>query len=479
MDINFINRITFFARLTPDKPALIFDGHALSYAQLHASIVNVEKLLAESGIRRHNFAGVLCDDKIKQVVTSLALMRAGVTSMPLNENYLTVAMSMGMDFLITDRPVVLPNISVVKFTDDVVYDAPAALPVYKDAQFKDSQAAVVWFSSGTTGTAKPLACSWSSLSSGLDNFKFQECLLKANRVAVLFPVTIYPGLRSALSYLINGRTVILFKHETELFDGAGILNIDTAYMSVFQSTKFIKQIESSKTKFRRLANIAVAGSQVSKQLYEKILSLAGENVLIYLGATEAGIIACRQAGALGNPDSLDLFILPCANIEIVDEAGQLLPPGEAGIIRILTTQMSAPYAGLARDYNAGADEWFYPGDCGYLHEDGRLTLTGRISEIINIGGIKMAPDMIEEDLRKHVDIEDCAAISRMSEQSGMEEIHVFIVAKTRSQSQELENWCAQTIAHLEARNVHFIDAIPRTAAGKIARHKLPDHPAKS
>ena len=101
-----------------------------------------------------------------------------------------------------------------------------------------------------------------------------------------------------------------------------------------------------------------------------------------------------------------------AEIAIMDERGRRLPTGERGEITLRGPTITRGY-----DDNAAANEaafrdgWFRTGDLGYLDRDGYLFIVGRIKDVINRGGQKVAPGEVEEALLSHPDVIEAVAFS--------------------------------------------------------------------
>ena len=83
---------------------------------------------------------------------------------------------------------------------------------------------------------------------------------------------------------------------------------------------------------------------------------------------------------------------------MLDDNGDALPPDTEGAYRIRADCMGRPYP-APRDGDSIRDGWFYPGDRGRIRPDGMLIVSGRVSDIINIGGTKLAPELIEDVVR--------------------------------------------------------------------------------
>jgi thioesterase domain-containing protein/acyl carrier protein len=121
-----------------------------------------------------------------------------------------------------------------------------------------------------------------------------------------------------------------------------------------------------------------------------------------------------------------------------------------------------------------ADGWFRTGDEGYFDEDGYLTLTGRIKEMINRGGEKVNPAEVDEAVRSHPGVRDAACFPIPHPTLG-EEVAVAVVLETGAEvtRQELTEHLLKRLAAFKVpRRYVFVDAIPRTGAGKVQRYRL-------
>jgi acyl-coenzyme A synthetase/AMP-(fatty) acid ligase len=101
--------------------------------------------------------------------------------------------------------------------------------------------------------------------------------------------------------------------------------------------------------------------------------------------------------------------------------------------------------------------------------DGLMVLSGRTSEVINVGGYKVAPELIEETLLRHSAVTEAAAFGSMGE-GGIEEISVALVANKPVAEKHLIEWCAERGVPLS--RVFIVDALPKTASGKVHRDLL-------
>src|SRR5207253_368022 len=105
------------------------------------------------------------------------------------------------------------------------------------------------------------------------------------------------------------------------------------------------------------------------------------------------------------------FVIPGEVIEIVGPDGLLLPPDQEGVIRVRSADISSYFVPTAEDDEIFKDGWFYPGDIGKLTPDGMVIITGRVNEVINRGGDKLAPEVIESTLRLMPEVTDAAVFA--------------------------------------------------------------------
>ncbi|HUF64108.1 MAG TPA: non-ribosomal peptide synthetase [Verrucomicrobiales bacterium] len=210
---------------------------------------------------------------------------------------------------------------------------------------------------------------------------------------------------------------------------------------------------------------------VSRELEE----VFGAPVLEAYGMTEASHqIACnplppapRKPGTVGLPAGPDVVVL--------DAEGRAVAQGETGEICIRGESVFNGYLDRpevnAEAFVAG---WFRTGDLGYFDAGGYLTICGRLKEMINRGGEKIAPREIDEVLLQHPAVTQAVAFSVPDARLG-EEIAAAVVCSpgVRIEERELRKWVADRLAAFKApRRVLFLEDIPKGATGKIQRLQL-------
>jgi o-succinylbenzoate---CoA ligase len=121
----------------------------------------------------------------------------------------------------------------------------------------------------------------------------------------------------------------------------------------------------------------------------------------------------------------------------------------------------------------GACSWFATGDAGRLDEHGVLTVSGRLTDVINTGGEKVWPDLVERVLRTHPGVSDVAVWKRTDADWGERVVAWVVPAGEEPSLEQLRQMVSETLAPWAApKELVIVDDLPRTSAGKVRRHLL-------
>jgi acyl-coenzyme A synthetase/AMP-(fatty) acid ligase len=192
------------------------------------------------------------------------------------------------------------------------------------------------------------------------------------------------------------------------------------------------------------------------------------NVICTYGSTELGAVALGPASAMRGIDGAAGFVMPGEVVEIVDKDGTPLPPEQEGVVRIKSASIGAYFVPTADDAEIFRDGWFYPGDIGKLMADGILVITGRVNEVINRGGDKLAPEVIEGVLRLMPEIADTAVFAVPN----TEQIWAAVVGSQPLKHETILAFCRQKLAGMAPDRIFELDRIPRNDMGKIIREEM-------
>ncbi len=126
-----------------------------------------------------------------------------------------------------------------------------------------------------------------------------------------------------------------------------------------------------------------------------------------------------------------------------------------------------------------SDGWLHTGDQGFIDDEGFLTITDRIKEMIKVKGIGVAPAELEDLLLGHFKVEDVAVLGVQDEYSGEKPKAFVVLKKGVTGGKEVEKELIGYVRERKARHkwvteVGFVEAIPKSASGKILRRVLRD-----
>jgi acyl-CoA synthetase (AMP-forming)/AMP-acid ligase II len=194
------------------------------------------------------------------------------------------------------------------------------------------------------------------------------------------------------------------------------------------------------------------------------------------GMTEAtvGVTGRKRTGDPIKPGSVGR-LLPNIQARIVDvTTGADLGPDERGELLVRGPNVMHGYLGNAQATHAtiDADGWLHTGDVALIDDEGHLFIVDRLKELIKVNAYQVAPAQLEALLLSHPAVADAAVIGIPNEESG-EVPKAFVVQRTEIGADELMAYVAAKVApYARIRCVEFIDAIPKSAAGKILRRAL-------
>jgi long-chain acyl-CoA synthetase len=218
-----------------------------------------------------------------------------------------------------------------------------------------------------------------------------------------------------------------------------------------------------------------------KQALMKILPRT--RLFMHYGLTEAS----RSAFIEFHRDSANLETVgkpaPGVQIEVRDESGKACGPGVSGMLWVGGEHVSPGYwddAGLSAA--TFANGWARTGDIAYVDTNGFIHLRGREDDLVNTGGIKVAPDEVERVLAEHPAVSEAACVG-MPDPRGVagQVLRAFLVAAADQPSPsdvELSRWVARQLDPYKVPvQYDWVSGLPRTASGKLIRARLRERPS--
>jgi acyl-CoA synthetase (AMP-forming)/AMP-acid ligase II len=218
--------------------------------------------------------------------------------------------------------------------------------------------------------------------------------------------------------------------------------------------------------------IRSSSSSMPPQVIRELEEVFGCPLIESYGMTEAThqMASNPLPPAVRKPGSVGVAAGP--EVAIMAPDGALLPRGATGEIVIRGPNVTAGYENNPKaNAEAFTDGWFRTGDQGVMDDEGYLTITGRLKEIINRGGEKVSPREIDEILMDHPAVAQVVCFGMPHPKLGEEVAAAVVLREGQSATErELQDFVAQRAADFKVpRKVLFMDEIPKGATGKLQR----------
>ncbi len=229
-----------------------------------------------------------------------------------------------------------------------------------------------------------------------------------------------------------------------------------------------------------LRTIGSGGETLGEELLEWGKEIMGVEINEFYGQTEVNLVVSNCAEIMDiRPGSMGRAV-PGHNVEVVDDDGNVVAPGETGEVAI---KRPDPVMFLEYWQNEVATEekfvgdWCMTGDMAKKDDSGYFWFVGRKDDIITSAGYRIGPGEIEDCLMKHP-VVGMAAVVGKPDEVRTEIVKAFIVLRpgvgpSEELSEEIKNFVKERLAAYEyPREVEFIESLPMTATGKIMRKEL-------
>ena len=455
---NLPRLIDRMAAQLPDRLAVQVGERRVTYKQLSDDVgtlaAELDAALAAHGCGHDAVTAISAVDPYRHWTAILAGLKLGSC---------TVSLSTAT----SDSEMAALDVSLVIGNHDIRSRTTEA-PVHS---FEVSAPARMVRSSGTTARAKVIALDVEGLARRLaGNVATYGLDARSKTLAMNGPATTSGFNLPILTWAVGGVVI---------FTTGGTL--DALVNAIAQSTVVLGSpltIAAAVAKIARTGlpdknrDMFAAGARLPAAVAEQALALMCRRITIMYGAMEMGggcrgdaALLARHPGAVGFPR-------PGTLVEIVGGSGVPLPAGVEGRIRMRSDLMVHSYcndaATTAQNFKDG---WFYPGDLGAIEGDGLVIVTGRVSDMMNIGGIKLAPATVETRLGAIAGVVDLCAVA-VTRPDSHDRLAVAVVAEPNADWTAIERAIRHALRGLPPQAIFEMEALPVTDAGKLDRRRL-------
>lgn len=501
----------------PDKVALSYEGVDITFKQFNNLVNRFARALISIGILRGQKVAILMPNIPQTPIACQGILRIGAITVMNNPLYTLTELEaqlkdVGISVLITtddyfDKALKLRNrlniqtIIVSHINDDVLAQKKiekqghdfgpdtyhfmdlicksSSEPMSNNAVWEDI--ATILFTGGTTGISKGVMLTHSNLSSNVQ--QYSAWLYDTVDGEETWPI-MYPMFHSAGYTMFNKsihtgwRTVLVSQPTPDILIKLIKDNRPTLFPGV--ATIFVGLLNTEAFHRLDLSSIKAfltGGGPLSIETLRELKALRDVPMINVYGMTETSPVAtaipwngAEKPASVGIP-------YPNTDLKIVDwvDSEKQLPVGESGEIMIKGPQVMKGYLNRPEETaKVMVDGWIHTGDIGFIDDDGYLTIVDRKKDVIVSSGFNVYPKEIDELLFAHPKILEACTIGVPDDYRG-ETVKSYIVLKENQtiEEEELTQYCRESLAPYKVPKLYeFIDALPKSAIGKILRKDL-------
>lgn len=520
----------------PDRPALEFFGRVTSYAELGDQIERAAEALRKLGVQPGDPVAIVLPNCPQHIVAFYAVLRLG--GIVVEHNPLYTPRELRHQFEDHGARVVVAWDKVVEsiqaFPADVrvqhvvSVDVTRAMPLATRAllrlpvaKARESRAAlttrvrgtVPWreivssdpvdphisapgvddvaliqYTSGTTGSPKGATLTHANLLANAAQARawVPDIERGTSIVYAVLPMFHAYGLTLCLTFAMSmGARLVLFPR----FDPDLVLKVVKT-----RPPTFLPAVPPIYERLTRAAveqgvslrgiRIAISGAMpLSAAVVEPWEAQTGGYLVEGYGLSECSpvlmanpVAPTRKAGTVGLP-------LPNTECRVVDpdEPTRDVPQGERGELVVRGPQVFGGYWKKPEETEAvfvedpaGGAPWFRTGDIVTIDDDGFVTVVDRIKELIITGGFNVAPSEVEEAIRRHPDVEDCAVVGLPDERTGEEVVAAVVLREGATlDAESIRSLARENLTPYKVpKRVVAVDDLPRSLIGKVIRRQV-------
>jgi long-chain acyl-CoA synthetase len=343
-------------------------------------------------------------------------------------------------------------------------DSPQGHPLTEEA-------AVLKFTSGSTGEPKGIALGPDQVRAEADNIVSTLGLSPEDRILADVPLVHSYGFDlGVLALLFSGARLVLqdFFVPNRI---AGDLEREGISVYLGVPPQYRRWIEGAPPADRPVASVRYLLSCTAPLDSETILAFHDRFAMVlcqHYGSSETGAAANHiPSEVLARPGSVGT---PVKNVRIrvLDEAGHEVAPGEVGEIEVHSAAVARGYIlGAPTERTPFREGAFLIGDLAVRDADGFIHLRGRVDQLINIGGFKVSPEEVRRVLEGHPAVREAGVIG-VPDPTGETAVSAMVALKSQTTEKELTAWCYGRLADYKVpRRIHLRDELPRGPGGKV------------
>lgn len=482
-----------WARLQPDKTALVFDESKISYSEFNKRIrVTATFLKQNFAVREGERIAFLGENSPTMLVLLLACARLGAIFVPLNlrlevPEYAYVLKDSGAKLLFCDERYLETGKSASHSAGDITisvigkqFEEASDGLAEESGKIHEGSAAplLIVYTSGTTGRPKGAVLSHEAIICNAKNSVFMHQMTKDDIIFTNLPMYHVGGLNvQTIPAFSVGATVILHPR----FDVEAtirVINESEPTLMVLVPTLMDAVMQNgawADLDFSSLRAVTTGSTMVPISLLDAYLK-RGVPVIQLYGSTETGPIAIHQIieeawtsrGSTGRPAIM-------CDIRIVNELGADLGVDQKGEIMVRGGNLFSCYwNNMEGTREVVTEEWFHTGDIGHIDRNGLYFVDGRAKDVIISGSENIYPAELERILDLSNELAEFTVVGKPDEKWGEVPVVFAVPMEGADVTREsIERLFVGRIARFKhPHDVVFLSSLPRNPMGKVLKYKL-------
>lgn len=465
-----IARQALFAR---SKPAIVMADRIYTYGMIADGIDAVSCTLRDLALDRGRPVGLAVANPGRHLVVLLALWRSGFSFASLRQDILGAAIASGVDQVITDEALPpLPGMKIVPLEDAWFRRGARSAPASVD--HADGQIIQIMFSSGSTGSPKAFGRTLAALHQRI-HVRYATGEAARSRMLPMTGLSA-SGFNCVMRALMDGNTVFFAPHE-HVLASVFAWRIDEVCASVGQAAELLRQRDALGYDVR-LGALSLTAATLSIELEQDLRRAFGCEIIYTYAAVEGGAMAVARGDMWRLRERRGNCFAPLTEFRITGENGAPLRDGEEGRIWARHDHPSSIFEGdLFVHRSVAPDGWIRMSDVGRLDQDGLIVVTGRADEVINLGGAKINPEIIEDALRRYQSLSSFGVV-RVQAPSGEHEAWLAVAGERAPTLEAVNHWlernATSSLGGARLAKLVRVERVPLTDSGKVARAALRD-----
>ncbi|MBI4845985.1 MAG: acyl--CoA ligase [Candidatus Omnitrophica bacterium] len=479
------------AKLYPDKAAVVHQDKKCTYQELDKLSDVYTAILLDRGVQKGERVIIFLDNGIEYIAAYFSILKTGAVVVALNSQLV----SRELKVLLNDctPKIIISDKKHSRIIEEALtlFDQPIDLLLIdacilnpeacslKPAACSDSDLAMIIYTSGTTGTPKGVMLSHRNICVNTDSIiKYLE-LSAEDKIMVVLPFYYSYGNSLLTTHIKAGGTLVIdnrFMYPNVVLDTmlkeevTGFAGVPSTFMILIKKSSISKYI------FPKLRYVTQAGGAMPAVMIEEFLKIIPRiNFFVMYGQTEAAArLSYLHPGFLKNKAGSIGKAIPGVELEVINEQGEKVNPGEIGEIVARGDNVMKGYWNAPKETELVLKkQGLFTGDLAKVDEDGFIYLVSRKKDMIKSGANRISPFEIEEVVYLLPEVEECAAVGIPDDILG-ESIKIFVAFNgSKISDKEIMIHCKKNLAAYKLpKFIEVVGQLPKTASGKIKREEL-------